>query len=280
MNMISRMSSNQRKGMRPPGARLCAFTLVELLVVIGLIGLLIGILLPALSVARESSRRVYCSSNLRQIVAGAMLYITEYRGYWPPAHLYFFSQNNDRWHGTRPDNNSPFDFETSRMRKELGTVKIRECPSFTFTEGSVGFERSSGGYGYNDEYLGSGLGVPELAHLSLPLADYEARVVNTPAKASQIKNPAEKIAFTDAAIANPSIIEYSFVTPPLDVDGNTTSPSIHFRHRHRANIAWADGHVTSESMDWTYPVNVYGAKNGLLELGFFGPKDNRLFQRE
>jgi prepilin-type N-terminal cleavage/methylation domain-containing protein len=68
-------SANSRRG----------FTLVELLVVIGIIAILISMLLPALSKARIAAQTVVCQNNLQQIGRVIHLYASTHRSLMPPA---------------------------------------------------------------------------------------------------------------------------------------------------------------------------------------------------
>jgi len=68
----------------PGGLRQNGFTLVELLVVIGIIALLISVLMPALTAARQQAQKTQCLSNLRSLGQAVALYQAEHKGVYPP----------------------------------------------------------------------------------------------------------------------------------------------------------------------------------------------------
>src|SRR6476659_1248497 len=81
------------------------FTLVELLVVIGIIALLVSLLLPSLNKARQAAARVACSAQMQQLGLGMQMYLNQYNSTYPPAFIsdnlaldwYDANQKNATW---------------------------------------------------------------------------------------------------------------------------------------------------------------------------------------
>jgi len=85
--MYGRMSRPRRR----------AFTLVELLVVIGIIAILIGLLMPAMTNARQQANWVRCQSNLRQIGVSLQTYVNDWKGWMFPPKLGAGTPPDRRW---------------------------------------------------------------------------------------------------------------------------------------------------------------------------------------
>jgi len=252
------------------------FTLVELLLVVALIGILLGLLAPAIGRARASGEAAQCASNLRQLYMANVLYAADNGCYVAAAPDIFFA-NLHRWHGARDSTSEPFDFSRSPLAPYLGgDGRLKACPGFRryrSDQAANAFEASCGGYGYN--YVGVGS--------RCYLLGYNPDGVARGMPPGMIRDPAGTIMFADCAFPQPYgkpeyLIEYSFAEPYRFVDGEGNEspqrplPSLHFRHNGAANVVWCDGHVSREKMAFSCDDQFRR-----LEVGWFGGRDNALF---
>lgn len=263
-----------------------AFSLVELLVVMAIIGLLMAILVPVLAAARSSAKNAICKSNLRQIVLANLTYATENNGFYVAAasDLWDGSGGYHRWHGVRDHPDEPFDPRRGPLVAYLGDGQVKECPGkVRFTKAQTwieSFEKGCGGYGYNMTYLGCRLWKRGIATFEQWKKAYAQTT-----RDSEVARPSQTLMFADCALSlnTGHYIEYSFAEAPFVLEngkpktGSYMSPSIHFRHKALANIGWADGHIDSQRMADFEEDSSYGVNSAKMQLGWFDPINNTLF---
>jgi prepilin-type N-terminal cleavage/methylation domain-containing protein/prepilin-type processing-associated H-X9-DG protein len=239
-----------------------AFTLVEVLVVLVMIGVLSAAALQGIGMARIQANKAVSSGNLRQLAAANLLYAVDHQTYCPTD---LNGRNLIRWHGGRSAVSTPFDPAKGLLAEYLGTSRqIGVCPQLErMIDASAFNENGAGGYGYNDTYIG---GIPS-EHLT----------ANRPANVS---NPSRTLMFATTAFAVVGgVQEYASAAPPREVDTNwrlrgALQPSVHFRFNGKALIAWCDGHVTGEIPSGKSATNFYGGNNDTANIGFCGPDEN------
>ena len=225
--MTNRKSLARRPGQRPGG-----FTLVELLVVIGIIALLIGMLLPTLNSAREKGRSVACGSNLRQIGTAMFMYVNDHRTFPAAGHLVYaagaYRQSPIDWVYWGPTlalapvgfTADDYKLENSPMSRYLGgtlTPEMLRCPSDSLLR--RGNEKYPFSYSMNCR-LGPGA-------TDTPAAEQAVKI-------TQVKGSSEKMMFFEE---DNLTLDDPYGFPDFNATRPTTTNLLSIRHDLRDAVA-------------------------------------------
>jgi prepilin-type processing-associated H-X9-DG protein/prepilin-type N-terminal cleavage/methylation domain-containing protein len=247
-----------------PRSRGAAFTLVELLVVIAIIALLVGLLLPALSGAREQARSTACLSNLRQLVVAAQMYCDAHKGSYPLSSYSIFEPPiaiSYQWDFTVKRDTSTNTTTVTPGLLFMGRTDARifQCPSFDGRSNTLADPYT--GYNYNTSYVGG-----EQAGAS----------IIPPARQSQVRRPERLALFGDGQFAGGAnkFMRSPFFSP-TEVQVARHAGTQGFRHRGQTNAAFADGHA--QALLTRYTSSAGSAASFLSQnTGFLSP-DNTLY---
>jgi prepilin-type N-terminal cleavage/methylation domain-containing protein/prepilin-type processing-associated H-X9-DG protein len=204
--------------------RRCAFTLVELLIVVSVITLLMSILLPSLSRAREAARKTQCASRLRAIFVAMSVYVGE-EGRIPPLN---HEENEGAWQYNYLiyDDDEDFDFNFGPLARPNGIIQYVEelyCPMQEHPYHSLGTEenpwpvqeghQTRAGYGRRFGLSGKSLSqIPEL------LA-FAADVLHLPEVVLSGHKTGINVVYTDGHaewVDDPGILTYNELSTPFD----------------------------------------------------------------
>lgn len=230
--------------------RLRAFTLIELLVVIAIIGILAGMLLPALSRAKGKAKSIACLSNLKQLQFGWLMYVDDHSDWLPPS----ISVNGRNVAGSWALGNAKQDtintnIEAGVMFHYSKSSAIYRCPadqSTVLTDKSLPRTR---GYSMNS-WLRSKLSADPNGW-QINFGEYQAQRQ----KLSQILIPGPSSVFVFIDEHEQSIYDGEFHLYQADPrdgikkDGSGGAPTDVWmklpadRHNQGANLSYADGHV-------------------------------------
>jgi prepilin-type processing-associated H-X9-DG protein/prepilin-type N-terminal cleavage/methylation domain-containing protein len=240
----------------------CAFTLVELLMVIAVVGILATLLLAAATQAKARVQRVQCANNVRQLGLALQEFRTDHH-FYPPGFDPSVWDENRNWKDALGNEMN------LNMNHEYSPKGIWHCPSShrpaSWNEPeNVHFVYEDYGYnafGLNNPwpYTSPSLGLAEHWFSNLPKQPAQP----TPhVMESEVATPGEMIAIGDMLYGSPDIIldgqifergsdhAVSSFLPQLNHSESTKRA--HARHQNRANVVFCDGHVESPTLQFLF----------------------------